>query len=100
MHIHTVYFWLKDDLTDAQVAAFVEGLESLLTIKPMIAAEIGVPIPSHREVVDSSYDYSLHMQFETTADQDAYQEHPVHAAFVEQHKDKWIRVTVYDCERV
>jgi len=49
-------------------------------------------------VIDDTYDWALELDFPTLADQDAYQAHPVHVAFVQTHKTKWERVRVYDFE--
>ena len=98
MHIHTVYFWLRDTLSDDDRAAFEAGVNSLFDVPTVRAGRLGRPIPSPRDVVDDSFDYSLHLDFDDTAGHDAYQSHPIHVAFVDDHAAKWTRVVVYDSE--
>jgi hypothetical protein len=49
-----------------------------------------------RGVVDNSYNLALIVHFSDIAGQDAYQIDPVHLKFVDEHKDKWTKVIVYD----
>jgi hypothetical protein len=98
MLIHSVFFWLKPELTEAQRAAFVrEGLESLRPIKSVQALHIGKPAPlPPRAVVDQTYSFALSIQFADVAGHDAYQIDPVHQAFVEKFRTYWTRVQIYD----
>ncbi|MEL7534768.1 MAG: Dabb family protein [Bacteroidota bacterium] len=95
MFVHHVFFWFNpgnDDKRDY----FVAQLKELSTIDLVRESRIGVPAPSERDVVDSSFDYSLMMIFDNQADQDAYQVHPDHDVFIANCKDLWARVQVYD----
>lgn len=98
MLVHSVYFWLKPELTPAQRAGFAEALESLRAI-PMAALYVGRPAPlAPRPVVDTSYDYAITCLFSDAAAHDAYQVHPVHQAFVALGKPLWARVQIYDAQ--
>jgi hypothetical protein len=46
--------------------------------------------------VDASFDVSELMTFDSIADQQAYQVHPLHRAFIAQCGHLWARVAVYD----
>jgi hypothetical protein len=95
--IHSVFFWLKEDLSEADEAAFIAGVESLKTIRSIKSCYIGPPAPTEeRGVVDNSYSYALIVHFEDVTGQDAYQVDPIHLKFVEDHQDKWTKVVVYD----
>lgn len=95
--IHTVFFWLKEDLSEADEAAFLEGVKSLRGVKTVKSCYIGPPASTEaRDVVDNSYSYALINHFDDIAGQDAYQIDPIHLKFVEDHKDKWTKVIVYD----
>jgi len=94
--VHSVFFYLKEDLTEAERSAFLEGVKSLGDIEYVKQFDLGVPAGTPRDVVDSSYDYNLILRFEDADAQNAYQEAPIHTAFVEAHSDKWTRVQVYD----
>ncbi len=100
MLVHSVFFYLRADLTPAQREEFLkEGLESLLPIGSVSRAYIGRPaaIPP-RPVVDASYDFALTALFETIEAHNAYQVDPVHVAFVNRFKTYWTQVRIYDAE--
>lgn len=95
--IHSVFFWLKEDLSEADEAAFMAGVESLKAISTIKSCYIGPPAPTEeRGVVDNSYSYALIVHFDDVAGHDAYQVDPIHVQFVEDHQDKWTKVVVYD----
>jgi Stress responsive A/B Barrel Domain len=97
--VHTVLFWLKPELTAAQRAEFVRGVESLRGVKTVKALYVGAPAATpDRPVIDKSYSYCLTTIFDNIAAHDAYQVDPIHLAFVENHKTKWTRVQIYDAE--
>ena len=94
--IHTVFFWMKDDLTDEQKKAFEKGLEKLTSIPSIQSAYWGPPAMTAREVVDNSYDYAWIVHFANEAEHDLYQEDQVHLDFIEESKEWWERVQIYD----
>jgi Stress responsive A/B Barrel Domain len=97
MFVHSVYFWLKPELTDAQRADFRCGLESLGTIKSVASFYIGTPAPiPPRPVVDSSYTFGLTVMFKDVAGHDAYQIDAIHKVFLDQFRTYWARVQIYD----
>ncbi len=71
MHIHTVFFWLKEGLEESERQRFTVAAKKLGEIGLAKQCHVAAPVPSDREVVDDSFDFSLHMVFENTADQDA-----------------------------
>ena len=96
MFIHSVYFWLKPELTPEQLTDFERGLQFLRTIETVHAAYIGIPAASDRPVVDAGYTYALVFDLGDQQGHDAYQEHPIHLAFVEKFKPYWTQIKVYD----
>ncbi len=95
--IHSVFFWLNEDISKADEKAFLGGLESLREVGSARTIHIGPPAPTEeRGVVDNSFSYALIVHFDDVAGQDAYQVDPIHTKFVEDHKDKWTKVVVYD----
>lgn len=96
--IHMVYFWLRSDEHSTQAKTeLIAGLETLAAIDLIKAMHIGVPASTlERDVIDSSYHVSLVLQFDSPADQDAYQIHPVHLAFVDKCNHLWQTVKVCD----
>ncbi len=96
MIIHHVYFWLKESLSEDDKAKFVRGLRSLAEIDALKMSDIGVPAGTDRAVIDSSYSYSWLTIFDSMANHDVYQEHPVHLKFVEDCAHLWDRVLIFD----
>lgn len=98
MLVHTVYFWLRKDLTSQDRETFrTEGLESLRGIASVSQYFVGTPAPiTPRPVVDATYSFSITAIFADVAAHDSYQVDPVHRAFVERFKSYWERVQIYD----
>jgi hypothetical protein len=99
MLVHTVYFWLKPELTPAQRAEFRRAVETLGAIKSVEKVYVGVPagVPD-RPIVDKSFSVALTVICKDVAAHDAYQVDPIHLAFVNQCKTFWTRVQIYDAE--
>jgi hypothetical protein len=99
MLIHSVYFWLKPDLSPAQRADFRRGVESLRAIKAAEKIYVGIPAKTEkRPVIDDSYAVALTVLCKNVAAHEAYQIDPIHLKFVEQFKTFWTRVQIYDAE--
>jgi hypothetical protein len=98
MFLHSVYFWMKSDLDEGDLAAFEAGLRSLCDSPPATSGYFGKPAGTDRAVVDNSYGYGLFVFFEDAAGQDAYQVGEVHQQFLSAHRSKYERVLVYDTE--
>ncbi len=99
MLVHTVFFWLKPDLTDAQRAEFLTALKALGDIPNHTSFYLGTPAGvADRPVVDKTFDYSITCVFENLEAHNTYQAHPLHVAFLEQGKPKWVRSQVYDAD--
>jgi hypothetical protein len=96
LFVHHVFFWLKDPSDQAQVKRFESALKELVTIEAILQHHLGIPADTRREVIDSSYQYSLLMLFKDKAAQDEYQVHPVHDAFRTVAGELCGKVLVYD----
>jgi len=96
MFVHSVYFWLKPDLTDEQRAKFWEGARSLTTIESVRQGFAGSPASTDRPIIDRSYSCALIVIFDDAAGHDAYQVHPVHDKFREECAPFWSKVLIYD----
>lgn len=94
--IHHVFFWLKEPVTAEKRLKFENALKELVTVETIVEKHLGLPAPSERDVVDSSYSYSLLVAFQNKEDQDIYQKHATHLKFIKDCGDLWERVVVYD----
>jgi len=99
MLVHTVYFWLRPDLTSEQRATFQSGVESLARIAAVEKCYIGTPAKTEkRPIIDDSYDVGLTLVFKDLAAHNMYQVDPLHLAFVSTCKTFWSRAQIYDAE--
>lgn len=99
MLIHSVYFWLKQDLSDEEKEIFYQGLIKLKDIPTVKDLYIGVPAQTEkRPVVDNSYTYGIVVVFNDLSSHDAYQLHPIHQEFLTNFKSYWDKVLVYDIQ--
>nr|WP_256869385.1 Dabb family protein [Sphingobium lactosutens] len=99
--VHHVFFWLKTPGSQADRDQLIAGLRMLKDIPIIRKLQIGVPAGTERrDVVDASYDVSELMHFNSATDQKAYQDHPIHQAFVKSCEHLWQKVLVYDMEVV
>ena len=97
MFSHVVIFW-TDPQNPTAADELIEGANQLL--KPIPGAlhfHIGKMVPSHRPIVDQSYQVALNLVFPDKKTQDDYQVHPLHIRFVEEvFKRVCKKVVVYD----
>ena len=96
--IHSVYFWLKKDLTPEQHSTFEHELILIKEISYLVHGYVGKPAATeHRPVTDHSFSYSLTLHFKNLEDHEHYQKScPQHARFVETCKSMWEKVVIYD----
>lgn len=95
--VHTVFFWFKDPDNAGNRKKFEASLQHFLENSRFAKTNfIGTPPPATREVVDDSFTYSLVVTFESAEAQQAYQKEAVHLEFIEECKDLWAKVIVYD----
>lgn len=99
MLIHTVFFWLNNDLNPDHVAQFREGVETLKGISSADSVYVGTPSNTpERPVIDASYDFCLTVILKDIPAHDAYQADPIHQEFIAKFKDSWDAVKIYDAD--
>lgn len=99
MFSHIVVFW-ADPENPQSAANLIDGAERYLRHIPgIVHFHIGRMVPSHRPVVDQSYQVALNVTFTDKAAHDAYQAHPDHVEFVAKvFKPNCRKVIIYDFE--
>jgi hypothetical protein len=97
MFSHVVIFW-TDPAQPGAADALAAGAEKYLRHIPgVLQFHVGRMVPSHRPVVDQSYQVALNLLFPDKKTQDDYQTHPSHVEFVEKvFKPLCKKVVVYD----
>jgi hypothetical protein len=97
MLAHNVYFTLKDSSETAR-QKLVAACRKYLSDHPgTVFFACGVLAEAlHRPVNDRGFDVALHIIFTDQAAHDRYQEAPFHRQFVEENRDSWKTVRVFD----
>ena len=93
--IHHVFFWLKEN-NESNLGQLVEGLQKLSSATTIKQFHIGIPANTNRDVIETTYNVSWMILFESAADQDSYQVDPIHLNFVKECSHLWQKVTVFD----
>src|SRR5687768_15610820 len=83
MFVHSVYFWLRPDLSQEESTTFLQLVHSLTEIEVVRHGFLGKPSSTDRPVIERSYSFALTLVFEDKAAHDVYQPHPAHIRFVE-----------------
>lgn len=95
MFIHSVYFWLKPELTQEQQDQFWAGVKALEQIPSVKLFFVGTPADTDRPVIDRSYSCFLLTGFDDVAGHDIYQDHPIHDEF-RALSGLWNKILIYD----
>jgi Stress responsive A/B Barrel Domain len=97
MLAHNVYFSLKDASPAARqklVAACHHYLASHEGILFFACGTLAADLT--RPVNDRDFDVGLHVIFRTKEDHDRYQDTALHHRFIEENKENWKKVRVFD----
>ena len=95
--VHDVYFTLNDD-SEAVRAKLVKDCYKYLSKNPgIVFFAAGELVESHeRDVNIRDWDVSLHIVFKSKTYHDQYQKAPDHYKFIDENKDNWKSVRVFD----
>ena len=94
---HVVIFW-TDPAQPNSADELIAGAEKYLRDIPgVVHFHVGKMVPSHRPVVDQSYQVALNLIVTDKQAEEAYQIHPSHLEFVEKvFKKVCTKATIYD----
>jgi hypothetical protein len=97
MLAHMVFFTLKDR-TPENREKLVAACKKYLNDHPgTIYFSAGARAEEFdREVNDRDFDVALHVVFKDKASHDRYQDAPRHLDFINENKDSWAKVRVFD----
>ncbi len=99
--VHHVFFWLKNEGSEEDKQALIDGIKTLGEIETVKHIHIGLPASTEdRDVVDNSYNVTEMLIFDSEEDEAIYQIHPIHKAFVEKCSQLWKKVLVYDSRSI
>lgn len=93
---HQVFFKLKER-DQASMDALVAACQKYLTEHDgVLDFAVGVREPRYDRPVNADYDIALHVVFSDQASHDAYQTAPRHLEFIQEQKENWDVVQVFD----
>lgn len=93
---HQVFFILKNR-DDASIDKLLDECQKYLNEHDgMVGFAVGRREPSYTRPVNIDFDVALHTVFEDKAAHDAYQTAPRHLTFIENNKEDWAEVRVFD----
>ena len=94
---HMVYFKLNESTGDAKEKLVKACKKYLSDHEGTVYFSVGVLAKDlDREVNDLDFDVSLNLVFRNKAAHDTYQTHPRHIKFIDENKDSWSKVRVFD----
>ncbi len=94
---HVVYFWFNEPDDEKGRERFETSLKKFLDNSKFAKTNfVGTPPKAVRDVVDDSFTYNLIVTFESAEAEEGYQEEAGHLAFIEECKDLWKKIIVYD----
>jgi len=97
MFSHVVIFWTDPNNSRAADEVIAGAEKFLRPIPGIVQFHAGKMAPSHRPVVEQSYQVALNLIFTDKKAQDDYQAHPQHVEFVEKFVKPFVKkVVVYD----
>ena len=96
--VHHVFFWLKNPKDKKDYNKLLAGLKGLGKIEQIKMSHIGLPSVNNfdKPVTDASYSFSVLLIFDSKLDEEKYLVHPLHKKFIDDHKNLWSKVVVYD----
>ena len=97
MLAHSVFFSLNDR-SEAAIQKMLGDCRRYLTSHPgILFFACGTPNQElTRPVNDRDFDVALHIVFKDRASHDKYQDAPRHKQFIDENKDNWKKVRVFD----
>ena len=96
---HMVYFTLKDNSADAKKKMVEACKKYLKEHDGVLFFAAGTRAEDFkREVNDVEWDVALHLIFKNKAAHDKYQDAATHKQFIEENKENWKKVRVFDSE--
>lgn len=100
--VHHVFFWLKDPKNKKDYDKLLAGLKGLGKIELIKMSHIGLPSVNNfdKPVTDASYSFSVLLIFDNKVDEEKYLVHPLHKKFIDDHKNLWSKVVVYDSSAI
>ena len=96
LFVHHVLFYLKNPESETDRTKLLEGLNKLAKVPTIRMVHIGTPAATNRAVINRDYAFSWLCFFDSPADEESYQKHPIHDEFRNNYAQLWEKVVIYD----
>tara|TARA_B100001123_G_scaffold158660_1_gene183454 strand:- start:4938 stop:5237 length:300 start_codon:yes stop_codon:yes gene_type:complete len=97
MLVHTVYFYLKPEISESEKAQFVKQVKTLEKIETVRSFYVGIPAATlDRPVIRKDYSVALTVVLDDLEGHDIYQVHQIHKDFIANNNHLWAEVVIYD----
>jgi hypothetical protein len=97
MLAHNVFFTLNENSAEARDKLVTACKTYLIDHPGIVFFACGTLAEAlNRDVNDRDFDVALHIVFQDQAAHDHYQDAMLHQRFVEENKDSWKKVRVFD----
>jgi len=97
VYFHYLLFWLRKDLSEAEVKEFENFFEGLKKLPYQKNLRYGKPADSSpRNVLDNTFTYNASMEFDTLEELEAYGQLAEHLALVKKYKPFFEKMLVHD----
>ena len=91
---HNVFFWLKENTINSKFEAEAKKLIEIDIVESGSLRKLAET--PERPVTDKTFTYHLCLEFESIENHNTYQGHETHHSLVNECKEMWDRVIVYD----
>uniref|UniRef100_A0AAU6WSU4 Dabb family protein n=1 Tax=Chryseobacterium endophyticum TaxID=1854762 RepID=A0AAU6WSU4_9FLAO len=97
MYFHYLLFWLRKDLSEAEVKEFENFFKGLAQLPYQKNLRYGKPAySSPRSVLDNSFTDNASMEFDSLEELEVYGKLPEHLVLVQKYKPFFERMLVHD----
>ncbi|MBX7164975.1 MAG: Dabb family protein [Pirellulales bacterium] len=98
MLCHNVFFSLKNDSPEGRDQLVAACKKYLVKHPGVTYFAVGTPCDLSRPVNDRNFSVAIHIVFADRAAHDAYQTAPDHLKFIEENRETWAQVRVFDTD--
>ena len=95
---HDVFFWLKENTTNNKLETEAKKLLEIDIVESGSLRKLAET--PKRPVTDKTFTSHLCLEFKSIENHNAYQAHAKHHSFINECKEMWDRVIVYDSELI
>ena len=99
MLVHTVFFYLKPEISESEKSDFIQQVKTLGDIETVRAFYVGTPAATpDRPVIRKDYSVAITVVLDNLEGHDEYQVDQIHKDFIANNNHLWSDVVIYDAD--